>query len=118
MPPSVTYRQLEGEPLALLQAACERLGSITAAARALGYGRPSISMALAGRYPADTGRLAAEIIERFAAGISCPHLGRDITHAECCVFRDAPLSTVNRDSVLHWQACRTCPHNLEAERCS
>lgn len=110
MPPAVTYRQLEGEPLALLQAACVRLGSIAAVARELGYGRPSISMALAGRYPADTDRLAAEIVERFASSVACPHLRRDITPAECRAYREAPLSAANRDSVLHWQACRTCSH--------
>lgn len=104
------YEQLEGRALALLRAEVAR-SNIKMAAIRLGFSRPAISMALAGKYPAGVGRLRAKIFETFADRVDCPHLGHDIAPSECRDHRDAPMPTAPRRAVAHWQACRNCLFN-------
>jgi len=108
------YRQLDDEALGLLRRRLDHHGgSRTALARELSIARSSLSQALDGRYPADTGRLRSRIVETFAERIDCPHLGRDIPPAECRSLRERPLAAciASRATVKHWQACQGCPHN-------
>lgn len=112
--PGVTYPQLDERALNLLRQARERLGSIKAVAEALGYKRPSVSMALAGKYQGDTKHLRARIFEVFADRVLCPHLSRDIPPADCRTFRERPIPTSPLAAVKHWQACRICPLNPAA----
>lgn len=105
------YRQLDAHALALLRNAVERLGSITAVAETLGYGRSSISLALAGKYTGDTRRVRQAIIEKLTGIIACPHLQTDMTAAECRTHRCRPVPTSSRAEVKHWQACQICPFN-------
>lgn len=112
-PPS--YAQLSEADLALLRAAVTRHGSIAAVAAALGYSRPSISMALSGQYKGNTGRLAARIRDVLRAAVECPHLGQTIAASRCAELRALPLSTSNRAALKQWQACRVCPHGATRE---
>lgn len=105
------WPQLDERTLAILRDAVSRLGSIAATATALGYKRPSISMALAGRYPGDCRHLRSAIYDTFAERVDCPHLCRDISPAECKSFRERPLPTSSREAFKHWQACQRCPLN-------
>ncbi|CAA0087007.1 Uncharacterised protein [Starkeya nomas] len=109
--PVKTYPQLDERSLALLREAVLRLGSRGAVAEKLGYARTAVSQALNGCYPADTGKLAARIVEIFADHVACPHLLREIRAGDCREHRERPLSTANREAIKHWQACRACPLN-------
>ena len=110
----VTYPQLDAEAMALL---AERLdhhrGSRAALARELGVSRSGISQAIDGKYPGDTRRLRARIIEILANQITCPHLGIEMPPQTCRSWRERPITaaTGSRDDVKHWQACQHCHHN-------
>jgi len=96
--------------LALLKAEAERT-SIAAAARKVGYARASISLALAGRYPAATDALAAKVERALGGRVDCPFAGTDIPAAECDAARDRPASASNPGAFRQWRACRVCPRN-------
>lgn len=107
----VIYPQLDDAALALLRTAITASGSIAAVAKALGYKRPSLSMALAGKYPADTRHLRALIVETYGGQLRCPHLDRDIAASACRDYRTRTIPTSRRSEAQHWQACRLCLNN-------
>ncbi len=115
----VNYPQLDDLALGLLK---DRLGELDGnkaeLARELGIGRSSVSLALAGRYPADTGKLRALIIEKLADQVVCPHLGVDLAPAACKALRERPLSaaSASRADAKHWQACQRCHQNPARQR--
>lgn len=108
------YPQLDEEALRLLQARLEfHGGSRAALARELGVSRSGVSQALDGKYPGDTKKLRALIVETLAQQIACPHLGHDIAPQACRLFRERPLSAASAApaDVKHWQACQLCMNN-------
>lgn len=108
------YPQLDEEALRLLRARLEfHSGSRAALARELGVSRSGVSQALDGKYPGDTKKMRARIIETLADQVACPHLGVEIAPQVCKVWRERPLSaaTGSRSDVKHWQACQSCIHN-------
>lgn len=100
------------DPLAhrLLKAAVES-SSIAAVARQLGYKRPSVSMALAGKYPGDARHLRAAIIETLQGRHGCPALSREVSQPECRDFRARPIPTSPRSAVARWEACQRCGYH-------
>jgi Predicted transcriptional regulator len=112
----VIYRQLDDYSRQLLAARVEEFGTAGAVAEELGVTRTAVSQALNGKYPANTDRLRTKIIERYAEGVLCPHLDRDLSPGECRTFRSRDLPTSPLSAVKHWQACRFCPHNPNARR--
>jgi hypothetical protein len=104
------YRQLDGRALQLLSDACKAADILRVAER-LGYARPSVSMALRGKYIGNTTRMAARIFEVFADRVSCPFLDRDIPPADCRQHREAPIPSGPRSAIDHWRACRHCVFN-------
>jgi len=106
-----SYRQLDGEARELLEAAVERMGSVAAVARVLGYGRSSISLALAGKYIGDTGKIRIAIFERLRGSVDCPHLGMELTAGDCASFRERGIPTSSPAQIKHWQACQMCKYN-------
>jgi hypothetical protein len=82
--------------------------SIAAAAREIGYARPSISMALAGKYPAAVGKLRAAVIAAYTR-CHCPFLDREIPAGECRRFRQRAIPQSKPDELRHWAACKGCP---------
>lgn len=110
----VTYPQLDNEALEMLRARLGSNGNSRAAlARELGVSRSGISQALDRKYPGDTRKLRARIVERLAAQLACPHLGIDLAPAECRTVRERPLSAASASpaDVKHWQACQLCMNN-------
>jgi hypothetical protein len=81
--------------------------SIAAAAREIGYSRPSISMALAGKYPAAVGKLRAAVIAAYTR-CRCPFLAREISAAECRRFRQRAIPQSQPAELRHWAACKSC----------
>jgi len=113
-PLAKNWPQLDQEALDLAQAWLAAHGDSRAAlARHLGVSRSAISQALDGRYPGDTRKLRAKLVERLAELVRCPHLAADLTPAECRAYRERPLSSASasRSDVKHWQACQGCPLN-------
>jgi len=93
--------------LALLAAEAART-SIAATGRRLGYSRTSISLALAGKYPGRTDKLAAKVLATLGHRV-CPHLGREVTPGECADNGDR-MPTSSPAALRLWRACQTCPH--------
>ena len=94
---------------ALLEADIAKSGSIQATADRLGYSRAAISLIRRDRYTGDPTRIIARILQ-ICATVACPHLGEDITGAECRAFAARPYPTSSSLAAAHWRACRRCPH--------
>ena len=108
------YTQLDDEAMALMNARlAHHKGSRAALARELDMGRSSISQALDLKYPGDTKKLRARIFERLAGMINCPHLGQELSPAQCKQYRSRPLSAASYSpqSAKHWTACQGCIFN-------
>lgn len=88
--------------------------SITAAARRLGYSRTAISLAVAGKYPGDTKKLAVKVLGELGTA-DCPHLERPVTVAECA---DAAgeMPTSSPADLRLWRACQTCPNKPQTKQ--
>jgi hypothetical protein len=95
---------------ALLEADIAKSGSIQATADKLGYSRAAISLIRSGKYQGDPSRIIARI-SQICATVACPHLGEDITGAECRAFAARPYPTSSSLAAAHWRACRRCPQN-------
>ncbi|KIO49622.1 LacI family transcriptional regulator [Nitrosospira sp. NpAV] len=76
----------------------------------LGVSRTAISLVVSGKYPASTDKIAARVIETYGRVI-CPHLGEEITLAECKQYHTGQVPTSSPRAMKHWRACQTCPHN-------
>jgi len=112
--PEKTYPQLDEEAINLLRTRLEtHSGSRAALARELGVSRTAVSQALDRKYPGDTRKLRAKIVETLAEMIACPHLGTELAPQVCKLLRERPLSaaTGSPADVKHWQACQSCRHN-------
>lgn len=112
--PEKNYPQLDEDALNLLRTRLEfHGGSRAALARELGVSRTGVSQALDRKYPGDTRKLRAKIVETLADQVACPHLGVEISPQACKLWRERPLSaaSASRADVKHWQACQSCRHN-------
>ena len=110
----LSYPQLDDDAMRLLHARLDHHGGSRAAlARELGVSRAAISQALNRRYPADTRKLRATIVERLAEMVKCPHLGVELAPGVCKAARERKLSAASgsREDVKHWQACQLCLNN-------
>lgn len=108
------YPQLDDAALSLLRRHLEIAGGNKAElARTLGVARSSLSQALDRKYPGDTRKLRALIMETLADQVMCPHLRVEIAPAACKALRERPLAaaSASRADVKHWQACQGCVQN-------
>jgi len=105
--------------LRILRDQCEQ-SSITDVAEKVGYGRSAISLALSGKYPGGTAKIAAKVIATFTDSVQCPHLGHDIIQAACADHQSRPMPTSDPAALRHWIACRNgCPfsyHSIEDDQ--
>ena len=109
-----SFPQLDAEALRLLRARLDHdAGARAALARELGVSRAGISQALDGKYPSDTRKLRARIVEALAEMVRCPHLGVELAPGVCKAARERKLSAASgsREDVKHWQACQVCANN-------
>jgi len=122
MNPSLKLDLPDPEWLTLLKAERAKGTSIAEIARRADMKRPSVSMLLSGRYPAQSLDLVgrkhgAKIVRNFRGAQLCPHLRRSITRDECLDHASAPMSASNIERMRQSEACRRCPHNpLTTER--
>ncbi len=110
----VTFTVLEPEWIALLRGEV-RKRTISAVAAEVGMARPSLSMLLAGRYPAGlasvTRKFEGVVLRRYRDQVPCPHLNEPIGRLACAHFAGAPMSASDPARLRHWAACRSCPLN-------
>ena len=99
----------------LLRAQVATGRSIAAVARDIGMPRPSLSMLLAGCYPAGldkvSAKYAATVIQKFRGEVLCPHLRKGISADMCKHHATAPMPMSAPDQLKFWAACRACPLN-------
>lgn len=83
-------------------------------AEAIDYNRTSISRWI--NEPDYNGQhLAAKILEHFDV-MPCPHLGHEITPADCRSYALRACPTSSTREVRHWRTCQTCPHKPEVSQ--
>lgn len=100
------------EWLALLSEEAART-SITAVARRLGYARTSVSLALSGKYPGATDKLAAAVLAVLGT-VDCPHLGFPVSPSRCA-DASGEMPTSSPGDLRLWRACQGCPHKPESK---
>lgn len=100
-------RALAAPWLEILRLEVERVGVVKTAAH-IGMSHTTVSLALAGRYPAKTTRLARRVLERLAT-VRCPHTGADMPAAVCASWRTRGVPQSDPAKVKHWAACKRCP---------
>jgi hypothetical protein len=83
-------------------------GSIAAAAQFVGVSRTALSLALAGKYTADTRKLEGKVLRALRGAVACPHLGATIPFEECAFNRTRGIPGT-REKIAHWLACQECP---------
>ncbi|AKH37272.1 MULTISPECIES: hypothetical protein [Nitrosomonas] len=73
----------------------------------LGVSRTAISLIVHDKYPADTRHIAAKVIEIYGR-IRCPHLGLEISQAQCREYHSRRPPTSSPRAMKHWRACQNC----------
>lgn len=95
----------------LLKAAVAAKGNNRrAVATELGISRTAVSRVLDEKYGAKTDNVAAKVIERYGR-VTCPHLGVEISLAECKNYHTGQVPTSSPRAMKHWRTCQTCPNN-------
>lgn len=92
----------------LVEQRIEQLGSIQKVADELGYARPSLSLALRGKYVGSTERLE-ETVLKVLGNVHCPYLDKNLEADECVQFREREAPTQNPTEMRFWRACQKCP---------
>lgn len=116
MRPSLNLQLPDPEWLVLLRQEQSKGKSISQIAKEIGLARPSVSMLLAGTYPAQSLDLVSRkhggrIMQIYRDQVLCPHLHRGIAVTACRSFASAPQSTSSPEKLAHWRACRRCSLN-------
>lgn len=84
-------------------------------ARRLGVSEGTISNAFKGRYIGNVDKLAERIRgELLNQTVACPILG-EISTRICQDERSKPFAATNPMRVRLWRACKSCPHNPNAQ---
>lgn len=84
--------------------------SRAAVADRMGVSRTAISLVMNGKYGAATDKIAARVLAVYDV-VACPHLGKEISQAECAAHAGRAIPTSSPRAVRHWKACQSCPHN-------
>lgn len=116
MHPALNLDLPELEWVSLLRAEQAKGKSIAQIARECGMARPSVSMILAGTYPAQsldlvTRKHGTRIVQIYRDATLCPHLHRAIPADECRAHAAAPMTASIPEKLQQWRACRRCPLN-------
>lgn len=94
--------------LTLLRARVAEIG-VNATARELGISGTSVSTLITERYPADTRRMAARIIDRYTRH-ECPYDGA-LLHGDACARYAGKMPTSSPAALRRWRTCQTCEFN-------
>lgn len=105
----MSYVEHKPEWVALVEQRVKQLGTIQKVAEELGYARPSLSLAIRGKYVGNTDRLEKTVMRVLGGSIHCPHLHKELSRDECSTFREREAPTQNPAEMRHWRACQNCP---------
>lgn len=118
MLPRLSLELPDPEWLSLLKAERAKGRSVAEIARECGMARPSVSMLIAGTYPAQsldlvTRKHGAKVLRLYRGQVLCPHLRRGIPPDECAALSKAPMSTSSPTKLAQWRACQRCPNRAQ-----
>ena len=82
--------------------------SVGAVAKRIGVSRTAVSLIVHDKYPANP-KNVYEAFERAYGGVTCPHLGSELTRAQCREYANKARPS-NQLGLAHWRACQNCPH--------
>jgi hypothetical protein len=80
----------------------------------IGMSRPTVSLVMAGKYPAKTDKIERKVMTRYGR-VQCPFLETEIGFADCREHHERDAPTSSPYAMRHWRACQNCPHRKEAQ---
>lgn len=83
--------------------------SCATVAREIGMSRTAVSLALRGKYPGGTERMARRVVDRYD-GVCCPLGEHPITRTACAVRQTEPMPTSCPAALEQWITCKRCEH--------
>ena len=90
--------------------------TIAGAAERVGLSRATISLVLAGKYPAKTLEGVERKVRAALDHWTCPQLDAEISAAVCRIYHDRPTPRSSARDLRHWRACQNCAHNSTERR--
>ncbi|MDG4552857.1 MAG: LacI family transcriptional regulator [Candidatus Competibacter sp.] len=108
--PVIDAAEPRSDWLELLRAAAAR-ETIAGAAERVGLSRATVSLLLAGKYPAKS---LIHVERKVRAALDrwwCPYLDRTISAQDCRAYHDRPAPRSSSREIKHWQACQQCIHS-------
>ena len=94
--------------LSLLRARVAEIG-VSATARELNISHGAVSLLIYERYPANTDRMAARVIDRYTRH-ECPYDGA-LLHSDACARYAGKAPTSSPAALRRWRACQKCTFN-------
>lgn len=89
--------------------------SIAAAGRRIGMARASVSLVLAGKYPAQTDKVEATVRATLIGQVTCPAMGEPIAIDRCREISSRPFSAASGRAARQYNICQSCPHRPEVK---
>lgn len=108
--PKIDVTESRSDWLELLRAAAAR-ETIAGAAERVGLSRSTVSLLLAGKYPARSLGNVERKVRDALDGWRCPFLVREISESDCRAYQNRPTPRSSSREFKHWQACRQCVHS-------
>ena len=99
--------------LDLLRRAAER-ETIAGVAERVGLSRSTISLVLAGKYPAKSLAGVEQKVRDALDSWLCPYYGIVIRATDCRAWRERPMPQSSARDIRFWRACQSCSHNPDA----
>lgn len=99
--------------LVLLRAAVAA-SSIRTTADRVGLSPTTVSLLLAGKYPAKSLDNVEQKVRDAFDHWHCPALDADLPGYRCADYRSRPVPRSSARDLRHWRACQTCYHNPNA----
>lgn len=100
--------------LELLRDAAAR-ETIAGVAERVGLSRATISLVLAGKYPAKTLEGVERKVRAALDQWLCPYLNVTLSAQDCRAYHDRPAPRSSAREIKHWRACQRCAYNPAAE---
>ncbi|MFW2176632.1 MULTISPECIES: LysR family transcriptional regulator [unclassified Moraxella] len=81
--------------------------SLTTIADKIGYARPSLSLAVSGKYVGSTDHIRDAYIE-YRKQVLCPYINDTVSRSYCIDHATGDAPTHHPAKLRHWQACKKC----------
>lgn len=107
--PVTIPRAADPDWLAALRAVAAQAG-IAEAGRRIGMARASVSLVLAGKYPAGTDKVETRVRAVLLGRVACPAMGESIALDRCRDIASRPFSAASGRAARQFRTCQSCPH--------